>query len=105
MTIVYLIHPNFFPYQYRTMQTAFANMTTAAISQTETFANPNGGMSPGASAIGALISSILVFVLILLFGQYLWNNALCPLVSVVRPAKSIFQILGIAILFSLLCPA
>jgi hypothetical protein len=87
------------------MKTAFANMATAAISQTETFANPNGGLSPGATAFGALISSILIFTLILLFGQYLWNNALCPLVTVVRPAKSIFQILGIAILFSLLYPA
>jgi hypothetical protein len=29
---------------------------------------------------------------------------LCPLVSVVKPAKSIFEILGIAILFSLLAP-
>jgi len=79
-------------------------MTTAVISRTETFANPNGTVSPGASALGSIIASILVIVLLLLFGQYLWNNALVPLVSVVKPAKSIFEILGIAILFSLLAP-
>jgi hypothetical protein len=87
------------------MQTAFANMTTAAISQTETFANPNGIISPGASAIGSLVAAILVFLLLLLFGQYLWNHALCNLVTVVKPAKSIFEILGVAILIALLFPA
>jgi hypothetical protein len=87
------------------MQCAIKNMTTAAISQTETFANPNGMISPGASAIGSLVAAILVFLLLLLFGQYLWNNALVPLVSVVKPAKSIFEILGVAILIALLFPA
>ena len=87
------------------MNSVFKDMTVAAISRTETFANPNGAISPGAAALGSLIASILVFVLLLLFGQYLWNNALCPLVSVVKPAKSIFQILGVAILIALLSPA
>lgn len=87
------------------MQAVLSNMTVAAISQTETFANPNGMISPGASAIGSLVAAILVFLLLLLFGQYLWNNALVPLVSVVKPAKSIFEILGVAILIALLFPA
>ena len=86
------------------MNKAFKDMTVAAISKTETFANPNGMISPGASALGSLIAAILVFVLLLLFGQYLWNHAMCPLVSVVKPAKSIFEILGIAILIALLSP-
>jgi hypothetical protein len=87
------------------MNRTFSDITTAVISRTETFANPNGTISPGAAALGSIIASILVFVLLLLFGQYLWNHALCPLVSVAKPAKSIFEILGIAILFSLLSPA
>jgi len=87
------------------MQAALSNMTVAAISQTETFANPNGLPGPGASAIGSLVAAILVFLLLLLFGQYLWNNALVPLVTVVKPAKSIFEILGVAILIALLFPA
>jgi hypothetical protein len=86
------------------MNSLLKDMTVAAISRTETFANPNGMIGPGASALGSVIASILVIVLLLLFGQYLWNNALVPLVSVVKPAKSIFEILGIAILFSLLAP-
>lgn len=72
-----------------------------AVSQTETFGNP---MSPQVGAIGSIIAALVVLFLLCLFGQYLWNNALCPLVSVVRPAKSIFQILGVAILLSLLSP-
>jgi len=74
---------------------------TFAVSQTETFENP---MSPQVNAIGSIIAAIVVLFLLCLFGQYLWNNALCPLVSVARPANSIFQILGVAILLSLLSP-
>jgi hypothetical protein len=70
-----------------------------AFSRTETFGNPVAG-----SALGSVVASLLVLLILCLFGQYLWNNALCPLVSVVRPAKSVFQILGVAILLSLLMP-
>jgi hypothetical protein len=70
-------------------------------SQTETFGNPLTGTG---TLIGSTIAALLVLLILCLFGQYLWNHALCPLVSVVRPAKSIFQILGVAILLSLLMP-
>lgn len=80
-----------------------------AISQTETFGNPTAGNpNAGPPSIGTLIGStvgaLLVLLILCLFGQYLWNHALCPLVSVVRPAKSVFQILGVALLLSLLMP-
>jgi hypothetical protein len=70
------------------------------IARTETFGNPMQGME----VAGAAISALVVLLILCLFGQYLWNHALCPLVSVVRPAKSVFQILGVAILLSLLLP-
>jgi len=67
-------------------------------SQTETFGNQ------GVSTFIPLVSALITLLILCLIGQYLWNNALCPLVSVVRPAKSIFQVLGVALLFGMLFP-
>jgi hypothetical protein len=67
-------------------------------SQTETFGNQ------GVSTFIPLVSALVTLLILCLIGQYLWNNALCPLVSVVRPAKSIFQVLGVALLFGMLFP-
>jgi hypothetical protein len=82
-----------------TMANLIEKFACFAFSRTETFENPTTG-----SAIGAVVAALLVLLILCLFGQYLWNHALCPLVSVVRPAKSVFQILGVALLLSLLLP-
>jgi len=74
---------------------AFACFASA---QTETFGNPT------VASWVPLVSAVATLLLLCLVGQYLWNNALVPLVSIVRPAKSIFQILGVAILLSMLFP-
>jgi hypothetical protein len=74
---------------------AFACFRSA---QTETFGNQ------GVSTFIPLMAALVTLLILLFVGQYLWNNALCPLVSVVRPAKSIFQVLGVALLFGMLFP-
>lgn len=51
----------------------------------------------------ALITLLIMWVLVLLAGKYLWNNALVPLASQsVKPATSIWQILGLCILLQLM---
>jgi hypothetical protein len=50
------------------------------------------------------ITFFVVLGLLLLFGQFLWNHVLVDLVPAVKPAKSIFQILGLSILVSLIAP-
>jgi len=70
----------------------------------ETFAGTNMIGPSSRSTIVTVISLVVVLGLLLLFGQFLWNNALVPLVPGVKPAKSIFQILGLSILISLLVP-
>jgi hypothetical protein len=70
----------------------------------ETFAGTNTNAPSSRSTVVTLISLVIVVGLLLLFGQFLWNNALVPLVPGVKPAKSIFQILGLSILISLLVP-
>ena len=70
----------------------------------ETFAGTNTIAPSSRSTIVTLLTLVVVLGLLLLFGQFLWNNALVPLVPGVKPAKSIFQILGLSILISLLVP-
>jgi len=49
-----------------------------------------------------LVVFFLYIVLILLLGKYLWNNVLCSLVTITKKASSIWEILGLAVLFSLI---
>ena len=82
-----------------------ANSINAAFSQTETF-DGHGSMEPSPGRL-ALVSFLTVFILLLLilfFGKYLWNNVLITLVPAIKPAKSVWQILGLAILISLMSP-
>lgn len=49
-----------------------------------------------------LLVFIIIFVLVLLLGKWLWNSCLTPHVTVVRPLQSIWPLLGIIVLFSIL---
>lgn len=49
-----------------------------------------------------LISFIIIEILVLCFGKWLWNNVVIKLVTIVRPATSIWQLLGLSILIKLL---
>jgi hypothetical protein len=74
------------------------------VSQTETFDNQHGGASPARMAIVSLITVLILFAILLFFGKFLWNNVLHELVPAIKPAKSVWQILGLALLISLLHP-
>jgi len=55
----------------------------------------------------ALISFLtfsVVFLLLLVLGKTLWNSVLIQLFPFVKPAKSIWQILGLSILIGLISP-
>lgn len=80
-----------------------ANSVNAAFANTETFETTNG-VSPARGAVVSLITVLIIFALILLVSKYLWNNVLTALIPGVKPAKSVWQILGLAILISLLHP-
>ena len=60
------------------------------------------GKPASADLLGALLASILTLLLLLVIGKYLWNNTLAKLVTVVKPATSIWQIFGLMLLLSLL---
>jgi hypothetical protein len=60
--------------------------------------NNAGNQSPMVMLV-ALVIWVVVFLMV---SKWLWNNVLTKLVTVVKPADSVWQLLGLAILTSLL---
>jgi hypothetical protein len=52
--------------------------------------------------VGLLVFLLVTSILSLFLGEYLWNNVLVKLVTTVKPVTSIWQILGLSILISIL---
>lgn len=51
-----------------------------------------------------LIAFFISIVILSLIGQLLWNNVIVDLFSFAKPAKSVFQILGLFVFVALICP-
>ena len=54
--------------------------------------------------VAAVLAYIVAIILIALIGKYLWNGIVVDLVSVAKPAKSFWQILGLMIFVSIMLP-
>ncbi len=80
-------------------------LDATGFTKTETFESATG-ISPmvGKSAIVSIVTLMVMFALILFVGKYLWNEVLVSLVSIAKPAKSVWQIFGLAILIALMYP-
>ena len=82
---------------------AFVDYTP--IARWEPFESQNGvSPSPARAALVSIVTVGIVLSLILFIGKFLWNTVLHELVPAIKPAKSVFQILGLAILISLMHP-
>jgi len=55
-------------------------------------------------AVVAILTFVISVLLISLIGLWLWNFSVVPLFEFARPAKSVFQILGLMVLISLVHP-
>lgn len=90
--------------------TCVANMVDACFqntpfAKTETFESANGvSPSPARLALVSFVTLLVLFAALLFFGKYLWNNVLVDLISIAKPVKSVWQILGLAVLIGLLSP-
>ena len=82
-----------------------ANSLNAIISRTETFQGYGSTESTTTRmAMVSFMTLIVMFGLILFLGKWLWNTVLVSLVPAVKPAKSVWQILGLAVLIGLMYP-
>jgi len=55
-------------------------------------------------ALVSFLTLIVVFLLLLVLGKQLWNTVLIELFPFIKPAKSIWQILGLSVLIGLIAP-
>lgn len=68
------------------------------------------GMTDGADHVdwkglaAATLVSLAYIAILLLAGEYLWNHVVVQLLSIAKPAKSIWQILGLVILLWIIAP-
>jgi len=75
----------------------------------EGFTNPSGAESHRqdpiyAEAIAVILTFFISLMLVSLIGLWLWNFSVVPLFEFARPAKSVFQILGLMVFMVLICP-
>jgi hypothetical protein len=75
----------------------------------EGFTNPSGAESHRQDPVyGDAIAVILAFtisiLIVSLVGLWLWNFSVVPLFEFARPAKSVFQILGLMVFLALINP-
>jgi hypothetical protein len=52
--------------------------------------------------IATLLSFIIAITLLAFIGKWLWNNVIVDLFSFAKPARTIWQVLGLAIFVSLI---
>jgi hypothetical protein len=78
----------------------------AANAAVEGFLNGNVDQKRQAYAdfVAAVLAYIVAIILIALIGKYLWNGIVVDLVSIAKPAKSFWQILGLMIFISIMLP-
>lgn len=75
----------------------------------EGFTNPSGAESHRqdpvyAEAIATILAFVISILILSLLGLWLWNFSVVPLFEFARPAKSVFQILGLMIFLALVHP-
>ena len=51
--------------------------------------------------VSTLLSFIVAVVILAFVGKWLWNNVVVDLVSIAKPARTIWQILGLMVFISL----
>ena len=54
--------------------------------------------------IAMLLALLLWLAVLLVVSKYLWNEVLVKLVTVVKPATSVLQLLGLVILLEIMLP-
>lgn len=70
----------------------------------EYFQGNNNGDKSKVSPLYLVLFLTIYLVLVLVVGQFLWNEVLCKVVTVCKPMPSLLHLLGLVLLFDLLFP-
>ncbi len=57
-----------------------------------------------ADAIAVILAFLVSVMIVSLVGLWLWNYSVVPLFEFARPAKSVFQILGLMLFLAIMSP-
>ena len=57
-----------------------------------------------ADAIAVILAFLVSVMIVSLVGLWLWNYSVVPLFEFARPAKSVFQILGLMLFLAIMTP-
>jgi hypothetical protein len=57
-----------------------------------------------AKYVAIFLALLLWLAVLLVVAQYLWNEVLCKVTTIVKPVSSVFQILGVVILLEIMYP-
>ena len=75
-------------------------------SATDAFTDMSGSDSKRREAymeiIASLVSFLIAVIIISFIGKWIWNNIILDLFTIVKPVKSIWQILGLMIFLALI---
>jgi hypothetical protein len=81
-------------------------ITSACRAAVEGFADtaPNVKREVYADTVATLLAFVIAFIIVAFVGKLLWNNVVVDLFSIVKPAKSFWQIVGLMIFINLIRP-
>ena len=54
---------------------------------------------------GVLVALVLWIVIVLFIGKFLWNRVLCRTLTICKPIKTVWYILGLIVLLDILKPS
>ena len=89
------------------VQTIKSVVNSAVNHNKEHYTNSLGGGKmlndyTGGELLVTLITLVIVYLLILVLGKYLWNNVFVKTFTFAKPINSIWQLFALVVLFSLL---
>ena len=70
----------------------------------EQFQNSNNGDKQKMSPLYIVLFLTIYLVLVLIAGQFLWNEVLCKVTTICKPMPSLLHLLGLILLLDLLVP-
>lgn len=76
----------------------------ACTCSTETFQDAQEKKKSTVNALVSLAFLVLVFTLVLVLGKWLWNDFLVKHITVLRPVKTVWQLVAIMVGLSLVMP-
>jgi hypothetical protein len=82
------------------MRDVIEQFVLAGLNSTEKFGGARYTSSPN-NAFASLISLVIVYIILLLVGKFLWNEYLVKYVTIVKPLPGIVELMAISVLVRL----